>query len=145
MVVVVILGMVATMAKTTSGDSGEYRLDLIQTQIGDARDMAQSLARSTRTAHGLVIDIDGERLAIVDEDGELALDPVRRTDYLIDFKAPDQPTGLDLVEAAFGDGANILFFDPQGEPYSGGSITIGCRNAERVLSFDPVLGEMTSS
>jgi prepilin-type N-terminal cleavage/methylation domain-containing protein len=145
MLVVVIMGIMASTAAILSEDSGQYRAELAETQLRDAIDYAKALAHSTRRAHGVVFDVATERLAVVDEDGALAQDPLRKAGYIVDFLAPGQPRNIDLQSASFGAAGNVAIFDPQGIPFSGGTLVVRCHTATLTLTLDASTGVVTST
>lgn len=136
MVVSILIGVMAMTATSAWSESGTYRLDLIQRQVTDAVDYAQALAHSSREAHGVVFDTFGERVAVVDEDGELVEDPLTHDDYVVDFTGPHHPRGIDIVTAEFGQGGDVLVVEPEGDALSGGTVVLRFDGVTRTLTVD---------
>ena len=140
LMVVVILGIMAMTAGMTASGAGEIPLNMVETQIRDAVEISQALARSTRLAHGVVFEIATERMAVVDETGTPVIDPLRRGDYVIDFTAPNQPSGVDIRSTDFGAAGAAILFDPQGAALTSGSLVITCKGSSRTLTLDRATG-----
>ena len=145
LVVVALLGLLATMAVPQSSSSFEYRLDLVELQVQDAFKRATALARSTRTAHGVTFDVATDRFAVVDSAGQAVTDPLTKRQYVIEFDRPDQPQSIDFTVANFGSTRNAAVFDGQGIPISAGSVTIVCKASSRTLALDKATGELSST
>jgi len=143
MVVVAILGLLAAIAVPVSESSYETRLNLAEVQVRDALQRAASLARSTRTTHGVVFDTEGERFAVVDGSGAAVIDPLTRRAYVVGFDRPDQPRGIDVFSAAFGGNGAAAIFDGQGLPIDDGTLVLRCGTASRTLLLDKTTGELS--
>ena len=142
-VVVFILGLLAAIAVPAAGGGYEARLDTVEIQVRDAFTRAAALARSTRSTHGVVFDVPGDRLALVDAGGDPVTDPLTRRDYVVDFERPDQPKGIDVFSAAFGSNGAAAIFDGQGLPIDDGTLVLRCKTASRTLLLDKATGELT--
>lgn len=142
-VVVFILGLLAAIAVPGAGGGYEARLDAVEIQVRDAFARAAALARSTRSTHGVVFDVPGDRFALVDGSGEPVTDPLTRRDYIVDFERPDQPKGIDVFSAAFGSNGAAAIFDGQGLPIDDGTLVLRCKTATRTLLLDQATGELT--
>jgi prepilin-type N-terminal cleavage/methylation domain-containing protein len=142
LMVTALVGLLASTAAMASGGQGESRLNLLQTQIEDAMEYAQSRARSTRTVHGVVFDTEGERFGVIDETGALVEDPLARRDYLVDLHAPNQPHNLDLLSVDFGSADSVLLFDADGLPLTAGQVDLRCGDADRTLLLDEATGKL---
>ena len=145
LVVLAIMGFMALIAVPASGAGYDQRLDLVELQITDALGRAQALARSTREPHGVVFDTTGERFAVVDGSGVAVTDPLTRSSYIVDFDRPDQPRGIDLRSASFGDNGIAAIFDGQGLPVNGGTVVVRCHGSSRTLTLDQATGQVTAS
>lgn len=144
MVVVVILGILAGVVSSTTGSGGEQALEMCEIQVRDAIGRAQALARSNRQAFGVVFDLDTDRFAIVDENGTLAVDPLTRRGYVVEFGQPNQPALIDVQAADFGATGTAIVFDPQGLPIAGGTVTLARRAITKQLAVDAATGEITT-
>lgn len=143
LVVVFIMALIAGVAVASSGNGAEIALEMAEIQVRDALGRAQALARSNRAPYGVVFDVETDRFAIVDEHGVLAVDPLTRGDYIIDFVKPNQPKLVDIDSADFGAAGNAAIFDGQGVPLAGGTVTLKLRNSVRTLSLDAATGQVT--
>ena len=142
LLVVVIMGIMGMSAMLASGGGSEYQLNLIELQLQDGIAHAKALARSTRVAHGLKFELDTERFAVIDENGDPAMDPLTKKAYLIDFLAPTQPGDVDIVSASFGDAGLSVLFDPQGLPLTTGTLRISIHGTTRDFVLDAATGEL---
>jgi prepilin-type N-terminal cleavage/methylation domain-containing protein len=145
LVVMVILAIMALVAMPASGSGYDQRLDIVEMQITDAINRASALARSTRVPHGVVFDVHGERFAVVDGTGAAVTDPLTKSSYIVDFLRPDQPHGINISSAAFGENGTAAVFDGQGLPVKGGAVVVSCHGATRTLTLDQATGNVTSS
>ncbi len=145
LVVMAIMGIMAFVAMPASGAGYDQRLDLAELQITDAIGRAQALARSTRVPHGVVFDTLGERFAVVDGNGVAVTDPLTRSSYVVDFDRPDQPKGIDVSSASFGDNGAAAIFDGQGLPVNGGTVVVRCHGSTRTLTLDQATGQVSAS
>lgn len=141
LVVVVILGILAGLAGLSSDSGNADALELGTIQVQDAVERAQALAISTRSPHGVVFDTAGNRLAIVDNNGDEIVDPLTKRDYIVDFVAPGQP-GIGIDQAAFGAMGHAIVFDPQGVPLNGGQLTLSRKGVTLQLTLNPATGEL---
>ena len=144
LVVVSIMGLMAMLAVPMAATTYADRLDLAELQVRDAVQRAQSLARSTRTPHGVVFDWRSERFAVVDSQGLAVIDPLTRSSYVVDFRRPDQPRGLDIHSADFGSSGTAVVFDGDGLPITGGSVEVRCKGSVRLLTIDAATGQISS-
>ena len=126
----------------TGGDGAGFHLDMAEIQLRDACEWARRLAASQRRAHGVVFDVANERFAVVQEDGEEAVDPLTRKEYIVSFLGPNQSQGVDLLTADFGSTGSVAVFDANGIPYEGGTVQLKYQNTTRVLAIDPVTGKL---
>jgi len=145
LVIMLIIGVMALIAMPASGTGYDERLDLVEMQITDAINRAEALSRSTRTPHGVVFDTHGERFAVVDASGAAVTDPLTKASYIVDFLRPDQPHGIDIESAEFGDYGAAAVFDGQGLPVKGGTVVVTCHGATRTLTLDQATGNVTTS
>jgi prepilin-type N-terminal cleavage/methylation domain-containing protein len=139
---VVLMATLASAAALASGENGEYRIGLMEVQLRDSVDYARYLARSTRTAHGVVFDVDAETFTLVDENGSPAVDPMTRGPYMVRLVAPNQPAGVRLDAVNFGAAGNCLLLDTDGYPLYGGTITLTCGSTSRTFTVNVVTGEL---
>lgn len=142
LVVVALLGLIGSLAILSSSDGSQQALDLATLQIQDTVDRAKALAVSQREAHGVVFDVSGDRLALVDETGVAVDDPLTKRPLLIDFERPNQPDSIDITAASFGSAGETVLFDSQGQPMAGGTVTLARGKLSRTLTLDLATGKL---
>jgi prepilin-type N-terminal cleavage/methylation domain-containing protein len=138
--VIAIIGLMAGLATAASGKDGEIALDQAEIIVRDACARAQMLARSSRTPHGVVFDVEHDRFAIVAEDGTPARDPLTRGDAITELSRPNSPRRVTLDAADFGDAGHCALFDAQGVPLTGGTLTLRHDDETRALVLDAATG-----
>jgi len=141
-VVTVIAILVGVAGIPVSSDGPAAALDLAHVQLQDAFRVAQTLSYSLGVPHGVVFDVDGNRLAVVARDGTPARDPLTHGEYVIDFDQLVQPRGLKLVDADFGPTHAAGIFDATGVPVSGGTVTLGKSTVSRTFTLDAATGRL---
>ena len=135
-----VLGLLLSVAGIP-GTEGEKRvLEIAESRIRDALDLAAGLARSTQRAHGVAFDLEGERLAVIDADGRLAHDPLTGHESLVELGQGKLENAVDVTEADFGRGGRVVVFDARGLPLAGGRLRLVAGKEQRVLRVDPVTG-----
>lgn len=142
LLVVVILGIVAGTASMAAGEDSVVRLDLAAMQVRDTVDRARALAFSNRLAHGVVFDTNADRLALIDGDGNMVIDPLTQAPMLVEFTGVGQPQGVDITAAAFGDSGSSAIFDAQGVAVDAGSVVLEHGGQSVTLSLDAATGRM---
>jgi prepilin-type N-terminal cleavage/methylation domain-containing protein len=145
MLVSILIGVLAAVASSAWSDSGDYRLNLIQTEVTDAVDYAKALARSSREAHGVVFDPSTERLAVVDGSGTLVVDTLTKGDYVLDFTGTQYPRGIDILSADFGDTGMALVVDPKGSVLRTGTVVISYAGVSRTLTVEAATTTVSGS
>jgi hypothetical protein len=141
-VVVALLGILISLAGTPTNDRSGAFVDLAEVQIADALQMARTVSFSMGVPHGVVFDVEQERLAVVGPDGVAISDPLTHGPYELSFLREDNLPGLDLVAVDFGVTEGAAIFDGQGVPVQGGSITIRHQDQERILVLDAATGKL---
>ena len=144
LVVVSILGALAAVVGMNGGGRDEHLLEVMELQVHDAAERARALARSARAPYGVVFDVPGDRLGIVDENGDLVLDPLTKTPWVVDARGQTFSGGVDISAADFGGAGKAAIFDAQGVPLAGGSVTLTAGDGSRVLALDPATGVFSS-
>ena len=123
------------------GATGEQRLvEMAEARVRASVELAATLARSTRSPHGVVFDQENHRLGVVDATGELAHDPLTKRKTLLDLGRGRLAKDVLILEAHFGRGGNVLVFDGQGVPLSGGHLRLAVGETERTLVVDAATG-----
>ncbi len=140
MVVVVVLGVLIGVAGIPAIDNGGQALTQGELYVRDAMHTARSRALSTRVPHGVAFDATGERFIVLAMDGTPVIDLLTKSDYVVDFNRPDMPSGLLIAAADFGTTSSAAIFDAQGDPVSGGSVTLECNGQSLALTLDAATG-----
>lgn len=145
LVVITILGFLSAIAMPSSSMSADRKIDIIQLQVQDAIDHAQSLAYHTGVKHMVRISTDGQWIAVVQPLGIPVEDPLTRSPYVVRFEPlPGQPAGVRMIDAKFGFDRPLIAFDSKGVLQDPGGITITAGPVARKLvlnSANPVLTE----
>jgi len=152
-VVVVILGIAATVIIPMISDTSGMRVTSAARHISSTLLFAQTSAISTQQPLQVVFDDDAETYEVQDEDGTVVPDPVipgksLRTDYLNDPRLQN----ITLETADF-DGGGKIWFDRLGMPYSGpdkdnltalndGSISVQSGNNVMTITVEPITGRI---
>jgi len=135
-----VLGLLLSVAGVP-GSEGEKRvLEIAESRIRTAIDLASGLARSTQRPHGVAFDLATERLAVIDSEGRLAHDPLTGHESLVELGQGNLESAVDVTEAAFGRGGRVAIFDAHGLPLAGGRVRLVSGQEERVLTLDPTTG-----
>lgn len=143
MVVVMILGILAAVAAIPATvESASADLDLAELQIQDAFAVAQTLSYSLGSPHGVVFDPEHERFAVVALDGTPVKDPLTHGVYEIDFRHIEQPQGVAVHSAAFGNTGTAGIYDGLGVPFEGGAVILAKGDVMRTLLLDPATGKL---
>ena len=145
MVSIAILGLLAAVAMPTIDASEKRKIDMIQLQIQDAIDHAQSLAYHSGVKHLVRVSVDGQWIAVVQPLGIPVEDPLTRDPYIVRFRPlPGQPINVKMVAAKFGWDRPLISFDSKGVLEHPGTITITAGPVSRTLQLNsahPVLLE----
>ena len=145
LVVVFIMALMAGIATVSSSDDDGIAAELACQQVTDAIERAQAMAFSSRTGYGVTFDTEDDCFAVVDENGELAVHPITKAAWEVDFLRPGQPKRIDVVSADFGDAGSAVVFDSRGVPLSGGTVVISRDGVSRTLTVDGATGRVTIS
>jgi hypothetical protein len=123
------------------GRAGDARLlEIADSRIRSAMDLASARARSSKTPHGVVFDVESNRIAVIDATGTLATDPLNQRESIIDLDHGKLATYVDLVSARFGRGGTLCIFDGNGIPMSAGQVRLAAGRHRRVLIVDAATG-----
>lgn len=141
LVVLVVLAAVLGL-----GDEGSeaHSLALVENQVRASALRAKTLARATRSPHGVIFDSVADRLGVVDATGELVLDSTTDAPLVIDARAAGNGV-VDLVSASFDDGGKAAVWDPSGVALIGGRVTLSCGGLQRVLVLDAASGKFITT
>jgi len=144
--VVFVMGILAAIAVPSASISLERKLDVLQMEIQDAINHAQSLAYHTGMKHCVRIDVSGQWIAVVDATGEPVEDSLTRTPYVVRFSpAPGQPTGATIDAALFGFNRPLILFNSKGTLEFAGTLLMTAGGYQRVLSLNSATAELTKT
>ena len=119
LVVLVILGIAATIVIPMIGDTSGMRVTSAARHISSTLMFAQTAAISDQQFFQVVFDPDAESYEVQDADGNVIADPVMAGhDYRVDY-ANDSRTKNVRIESVNFDGGAKVWFDRLGAPYSG--------------------------
>jgi type IV fimbrial biogenesis protein FimT len=141
---VALLGMFAAMAMPSGGMSSDRKIDVIQLQVQDAIDHAQSISYHTGQKMAVRISTNGQWIAVVNELGVPVQDPLTRGAYIVQFEPlPGQPAGVKMVQASFGFNRPLVAFDSKGVLQYPGTLTITAGEEARLLSLNAATVTLT--
>lgn len=144
LVVVAVLGVLMAVAMPSGGMSSDAKIDMIQLQVQDAIDHAQSLAYHSGEVHCVRISTDGQWIAVVNELGVPVEDPLTRGPFIVRFTPlPGQPTGVKMVQASFGYDRPLVCFDSKGVLQFPGTLSITAGTESRVLELNSATVTLT--
>lgn len=144
LVTVVVMGMFLAVAMPSGSMSADRKIDVIQLQVQDAIDHAQSVSYHTGIMHAVRISTDGQWIAVVNQLGVPVQDPLTRGPYVVRFEPlPGQPSGVKMVQAAFGFDRPIVCFDSKGVLQYPGTLTITAGTESRALSLNSATVTLT--
>lgn len=140
LVVVIMTILISIAGIPSSADGPDAALDLAEVQLQDAFRVAQTLSYSLGTPYGVVFDVAGDRMAVVAADGTVAKDPLTHGDYIVDFTRLEQPSGLSILSASFGDTGTAGVFNGHGIPVGPGTVTLGKSGVTRDFQLNGATG-----
>lgn len=142
LVVVAVIGLLASMAIPSTAMSEDRKFDTVQLAIQDSLDYAQSLSYQTGAVHAVRFGKSfGGWWAVVDEVGVPIKDPLTHDDYVIRLDRPGLPRGVELAYSDF-NGRPLAAFDGKGELYVGGQIRLQHGNSIRYLQMNTANPEL---
>ena len=109
---------------------------------------AQQLALSRHTTCGVSLDPTNDTYFVyIGDTSTKAIDPHMRSEFLVDYTASGEYSGIDLVSTNFGD---QISFDNVGTPYDSaptalsnqGIITLQTGSYSRTITIEPNTGEV---
>lgn len=122
-----------------SAESPQARLGEVGQRAREAFELARGLAVASGSPYGVALDAQGDRLAIIDQQGQLA-DLPDGLPALLDLGG----LGVDVESAAFGQGGATAIFDGRGVPLAGGRIALSAGEGDGQqrlsLEFDAATG-----
>lgn len=143
LVSVTIMGMLAVIAMPGTSASSKRKLDMIQLQMQDAVDHAQSLSYHTGEKYGVRFDVNGQWIAVINVQGVPVQDPLTRSYYVVRFTPqPGQPIGATIDHAAFGFDRPTIGFDTKGNLEYPGTIVISAGDEIRTLGVNSATAQL---
>lgn len=143
MVSVTIMGMLAVIAMPSATASNERKLDMIELQMQDAIDHAQSLSYHTGVKYGVRFDVNDQWIAVINEQGVPVQDPLTRSYYVVRFTPqPGQPVGATIDYAAFGFDRPTIAFDTKGNLEYPGTVVISAGDLVRTLGVNSATAQL---
>jgi len=152
-VVVIILGIAATMVIPMISDTSGMRVTSAARHISSTLLFAQTSAISNQQPLQVVFDADAETYEVQNADGAVIPDPIipgksLRTDYLNDPRLQN----INIETADF-DGGGKIWFDRLGMPYSGpnkdnltalnaGSVSVQSGDNVMTVTVEPITGRI---
>jgi len=143
LVSVTIMGMLAVIAMPAASASNERKLDMIQLQMQDAIDHAQSLSYHTGEKFGVRFSTSGQWIAVINPQGVPVQDPLTRSYYVVRFTPqPGQPIGATIDYAAFGFDRPTIAFDTKGNLEYPGTVVISAGDLVRTLGVNSATAQL---
>lgn len=136
-IVVVILGIAATIAVPMLSSAADMQVRSAANQIAADLEYAKSMAMTHQKVYTVVFDTANESYEIQDETGAVIKSPVRTSeDYVVDFASDSRLDRVNISTAVFN---SVMFssvtFDYLGSPYAG-SGTANALNAGTITLED---------
>ena len=136
-----VLAILAAVAMPAASSDTDRRLNMLQLQLQDALEYAQSIAYHTgaRTAvkFGTIENNEEPWVAVINELGVPQLDPLTKTYYVVRFDQGGQPVNVSIDAANFGGaGRPIAGFDDRGVLTYPGTVQISADDEVRLFSVN---------
>jgi len=156
MVVIVILGIAASVIIPMIGDSSSLQLETAARQLASTLLFAQTNAIANQKKYQVVFDPVNHSYAIQDENSNVIKDPTGTSNaknyfYQISFPESNHLRKVTITNVNF-DGTNKVWFDRMGMPYRGeiadtialtsGSVTLKAADRNMVITVEPVTGRI---
>ena len=135
-----VLALLFSVAGVPGSKGDERVLEIAESRIRTAVDLASGMARSTGVPHGVAFDVEGERLAVIDVQGEVVQDPLTGHEGVVALGQGKLQDAVDVVHARFGPGRTVAVFGQDGLPLSGGNVLLVSGETERKLVLDAQTG-----
>jgi len=156
MVVVIIIGIAASVIIPMIGDSSDLQLETAARQLASTLLFAQTYAIANQKKYQVVFDTANHSYEIQDENSQVIKDPTGTSNaenYFFKVTFPEckhlRKVGIDNVNF---DGTNKVWFDRMGMPYRGeiadatalasGSVTLKAADRNMVITVEPVTGRI---
>lgn len=138
---VFVMAILAAVAMPEASSDTDRRLNMLQLQIQDALEHAQSIAYHTGAKSAVKFGTAGNGeepwLAVINELGVPLLDPLTKTYYIVRFDQGGQPVNVFIDAAHFGGaGRPIAGFNDKGVLIYPGTIQISADGEQRLFSVN---------
>ena len=144
--IVVVMGFLAAIAVPAASVSYERKMDVLQLEVQDAIDHAQSLAYHTGLKHAVRLDTSAQWIAVVNEVGAPVVDPLTRKPFVVRFTpAPGQPTGAFMTSAQFGFDRPLILFNSKGDLEYEGTLSLSAGKYQRLLSLNSATAKLAKT
>lgn len=146
MLVVLILGIAAAVAVPMMSSAGSMQVRSAANMIAADLEYAKSMAISRGQPYSVLFDKTTESYRVLDHNAAVITHPVKKGNYVIDFKNDSRLDRVNIVDANF-DGTSKVTFDYLGSPYNGsgsplnsGLVTLQAGGVTKTVRVEPVTG-----
>lgn len=143
LVTVTVMALLAVVAMPASSVSHKRNLDMLQMQLQDAIDHAQSISYHTGERAGVFVHRQQQWFAVINELGTPYEDPLTHKPYVIKVNAPGSEQGVNIDEFAFGFGRALILFNDKGRLIYPGVCRITSGNVTRNLEVTTATALLT--
>jgi len=153
LMVVVILGVAATIAVPMLGNTHAMQVTAAARQLASTLHYAQTSAIATQQQVQLVCDVTSNQYQVQDASGNVVANPVSGKPFRVRFGAAGELQDVSLTVADF-NGSGTVWFDRMGAPYGGaisqsppplasGRITVVSGDEQMTIRVEPVTGRIS--
>jgi prepilin-type N-terminal cleavage/methylation domain-containing protein len=161
-IVVVILGVVATVALSSLASTDPVKLDNSANEVANAIKFAQAEATRTKISYGINTDVTNDRIRVYSLPSTTptynVYHPIDKKLYDMQMKTDPYVGGVDMLSASFSfagaaTSATNLDFSTEGIPkvtssgadymLTSGTITLGYHGQQRVIVIAPMTGRVS--
>lgn len=153
MMVVVILGVAATIAVPMLGNTHAMQVTSAARQLASTLLYAQTSAIATQQQLQVVFDTAANHYEVQDAAGNVIDNPVSGKPYQVQFGATGELQNVTLSVADF-NSTNTVWFDRMGAPYGGaisasppplasGLVTVNSGDDQMTIRVEPITGRIT--
>lgn len=141
MITLAVVGIILAMGVPMfQRSSQEIKLESAAEEIVIAIRYAQALAMKTGVQYKVVFEPIGEKITCK-EIGNIALHPLDKRPYVIDFSIEGPFKGIDVISADFS-GTPDVTYNPTGEVVNKGSVKIGYLGMTRTITVTAPMGKV---
>ncbi len=142
MVSVSVIAFLAVIALPNASPDNERKLDMVQLQLQDAIDHAQSLAYHTGEKMSAFVNVQGQWIAVVNAQGVAQEDPLTHSLYALRLSDPGQPAGISIDYVANPLNRSLVMFDDRGILVYPVDVIISAGGVSRSLRINTATGEL---